>query len=381
VQAENLKAAVVFSDNLNAPSADSIEVTVFGRGVGEAILIHYGDNEWACIDCLQTLAGNPAPMEYLEQIGVNVGTQLKYILATHWHDDHVRGITKLYAAAKEADLIFSQALRNDEFAVFLKAHAGQDIGSVTSGIKELHETLRLTREKDRRELLLVGAHVSIISIPASVLSHGQVVELRTLSPSPADVLEFMQTLSSWEGSKGFATTIKTPKRNDVAVASWLAVGDVKVLLGSDLEQVTDPARGWSQIVNSPRQPPGKAGLFKVPHHGSRGAYNRDSITKYLSDNVISVLTPFTRSGLPTNEDIRRVLSHSTEAYTAKKKNSSIYKPETTDEKIAIGKSPARISSLPEEVGYVRFRWKIGQSSSWDIATFNGASKLSKVRLK
>ena len=34
-----------------APKHDEIEFTVFGPGVGESSLLHYGDNEWLIVDC------------------------------------------------------------------------------------------------------------------------------------------------------------------------------------------------------------------------------------------------------------------------------------------------------------------------------------------
>jgi len=48
------------------------------------------------------------------------------------------------------------------------------------------------------------------------------------------------------------------------------VGDVCILLGSDLEE--DKNNGWSSILNSDVRPKKKASLFKIPHHGSKRIY-------------------------------------------------------------------------------------------------------------
>ena len=73
-----------------APSPDEIEVTLFGPGYGEAIAVHLGEGTWLLVDsCIDPVSRAPASGTYLEQIGVSVN-QVLAIVASHWHDDHVR---------------------------------------------------------------------------------------------------------------------------------------------------------------------------------------------------------------------------------------------------------------------------------------------------
>jgi len=37
---------------MQKPEKDEIEVSIFGPGYGECIVIHIGNNEWVVIDCI-----------------------------------------------------------------------------------------------------------------------------------------------------------------------------------------------------------------------------------------------------------------------------------------------------------------------------------------
>lgn len=48
------------------PAHDELEVSVFGPGYGEAIVIHLGENEWILIDsCIEPESKEPAAIHYL----------------------------------------------------------------------------------------------------------------------------------------------------------------------------------------------------------------------------------------------------------------------------------------------------------------------------
>lgn len=81
---------------MEPPRPDQVEVTLLGPGFGESILVHIGDNHWIIIDsCIDSDTGSPAAITYLEGLGVDPGEAVKVIVATHWHDDHIGGISTL----------------------------------------------------------------------------------------------------------------------------------------------------------------------------------------------------------------------------------------------------------------------------------------------
>ena len=98
------------------PKHNEIEISCFGPGFGESIVIHLGNSEWIIIDsCTNNIDPLPASINYLNSIKVKVETQVKIVLATHWHDDHIKGIADTLERCKNAVFYCSDALRTDEF--------------------------------------------------------------------------------------------------------------------------------------------------------------------------------------------------------------------------------------------------------------------------
>src|SRR5208283_1490967 len=104
------------NEQLTSPAVDEMEVSLFGPGYGESVVIHIGNNLWILIDsCLNPRTQQPACLEYLRRLGVDIQRSVKLIVATHWHDDHVRGLGSVFRECASACLVLSQALRNSEF--------------------------------------------------------------------------------------------------------------------------------------------------------------------------------------------------------------------------------------------------------------------------
>ena len=78
-----------------APSKDEVEVTLLGPGYGESIVVHFGQGEWIIVDSCINDAREPQALEYLRAIGVEPDEAVSLIVATHWHDDHIRGMAKV----------------------------------------------------------------------------------------------------------------------------------------------------------------------------------------------------------------------------------------------------------------------------------------------
>ena len=76
------------------PAANEVEISLFGRGFGEALVIHLGDNRWMLVDSLVESTGEPVGLRYLSEIGVG-RERVERSVATHWHDDHGAGLARL----------------------------------------------------------------------------------------------------------------------------------------------------------------------------------------------------------------------------------------------------------------------------------------------
>ena len=142
--------------------------------------------------------------------------------------------------------------------------------------------------------------------------------------------------------------------NNIAVVTWISVGDVSVLLGADLEEIAEDGLGWSVIFLSHERPRGKASIFKIPHHGSETAHNERVWDELLLNNPYAILTPFNRGHkkIPTIGDIDRINSHTEKAYSTSSFSGS---------SIKIGRPYAVVKTIRETVGKVR---TLSQSTGW-----------------
>lgn len=100
---------------VNLPQANEIEVSIFGRGKGESIAVHIGHGKWLIIDS-HLLPGTKTPvaLNYLSEIGVDLGADIVAIVCTHWHDDHIQGIFEIFNCAISADFYCSTAFTTQE---------------------------------------------------------------------------------------------------------------------------------------------------------------------------------------------------------------------------------------------------------------------------
>ena len=87
------------------PSRDEIEISIFGPGIGEAIVIHVGDNEWLIVDsCIDRISRTPIATKYLRDLNVSLSSSVRLFVVTHWHDDHIRGASAILGECESASV-------------------------------------------------------------------------------------------------------------------------------------------------------------------------------------------------------------------------------------------------------------------------------------
>jgi glyoxylase-like metal-dependent hydrolase (beta-lactamase superfamily II) len=70
------------------PRADELEVSIFGPGYGECILVHLGRGQWMIVDSCRDQRNRRQPaIKYLERIGCDPSEVVRVVVATHWHND------------------------------------------------------------------------------------------------------------------------------------------------------------------------------------------------------------------------------------------------------------------------------------------------------
>ena len=128
-----------------APADDVIEVSLFGPGVGECVLLHLGGGEWLAVDSCYGRDGAPVALEYLARLGVEPAEAIRWIVATHWHDDHHKGIGALLDACPGAEFWASGALRTPEFRTL--AATARGAYDDETGIDEFHRVLNTLKAR------------------------------------------------------------------------------------------------------------------------------------------------------------------------------------------------------------------------------------------
>lgn len=360
-----------------APPADWIEVSLLGPGYGECAIIHIGDGKWIIVDSYvdreSTIA---APLRYLQDISA-APDGLYCAVASHWDDDHVRGMAQILEQYPNARFVTASAFAQKDFLKFAIAYSQPRTERHSSGVGEILRAIKLR-----------GASIDWATNAKSILgpdhlsfSHGHAVSIVSLSPSNQETSDFL----SWVASE-FPSRLETRRaapsrrRNHFSVVLQVQVGDVSLLLGADLEEVGQPTRGWSAVLADPGRPSNRSELFKVPHHGSENAHFGGVWSDMLNEQPIAMLAPFRRgkSNLPTQNDVQRILSFTTEAYAT----NGLSKQRTLKRSKAVEKtikdSGVLVRAIPNQPGMVRARRTINGTGPWTVELFGAARHLSEV---
>ena len=350
------------------PKVDEFELTLFGPGYGESIVLHLGGGRWVLIDsCLDT-DGAPRALSYLESMGLDPTQDVALIVATHWHDDHIRGMAQLVEKCSRARFCCASALGNREFLAAVGALEGRHLSSAGSGIREIHRVFsRLGQRTPRQTPKFALANCRIFDQGGC--------QIWTLSPSDSNYAAFLRTIGSLIPSGGQSKgRVPDPSPNEVAVVLWVRIENLVVLLGSDLERP-----GWAEILQSAGRPTSKASVFKVPHHGSKNAHDPAVWTRMLEPNPFAVLTPWRRGGyfLPTQTDVERILSCTPNAYATTKRSlpaqATRRRPRMVDR--TMRESGAKLRWLGMSSDAIRLRRPLDARTDWNVQKFGSAYHL------
>ena len=350
------------------PSVDEFELTLFGPGYGESIVLHLGGGVWVLVDsCLDT-DGAPRALSYLESIALDPAQDVALIVATHWHDDHIRGMAKLVERCSSATFCCASVLGKNEFLAAVRALEGRHLSSAGSGIREIHAVFSYLGQR------------TPVQTPRLALANRRIFEqdgceIWSLSPNDRNYAAFLKTIGGLIPSEGHSKgRVPDPSPNEVAVVLWVRIENIVVLLGADLERP-----GWVEILQSAERPNDKASAFKVPHHGSNNAHDPAVWTQMLEPNPFAVLTPWRRGGhaLPTQSDVERILSFTPNAYATARKSLSARattrRPKMVDR--TTRESGVKLRRLAMSSDAIRLRRPLDARTGWKVQKFGSAYHL------
>jgi hypothetical protein len=362
------------------PASDQIEVSVFGPGYGECTVIHIGSGKWIIIDsCLDSTTKRPASLAYLEQLGVPPNA-VKLVVATHWHDDHIRGLAQVVAECGEAKFCLSAALAKPEFLTTIMGYDQRHGIASGSGVSEMSDILECLR-RDARPGTRCLANTRLLRIPSMQLAHGHSCEVVALSPSSAQFDLSLKAIGNLVPLIG-ATKRRAPEPqpNHLSVVAWVAIGELSILMGADLEEPGDAHLGWSAILGMTDRPSGRACVFKIPHHGSCTGHHPGAWTDLLVKDPIGVLTPWSKGGgLPTADDVQRINASTNAGFSS----SGFLRQSVRRRSVAVEKqiteTVGRLRPTELRTGQVRLRNAGRQNMElWCIELLHGACALSEL---
>lgn len=303
------------------PASDELEISVFGAGTGECVLIHLGDGRWVVVDSMLDPGdpeAGPVALQYLERLGVDVATCVELVVVTHWHDDHVKGISAVVGACEAAAVCCSSAMGTKEMLAMLGVAAHSD--RLSAPLQELAGVFETLEERARA---LGGRHPapawavegrSLIERPIGC----EAVRLVAMTPSDETNTRARQAVAAALPANGEPLRVAAPSHNLTSVVLWLDRGPDAALLGADLEVSTSQLSGWRPIVRLASAGGWTAEYFKVPHHGSPNGHDDDVWKELLVADPVAVLTPYGRGRTkrPSPEDRERICSLTGRAHQA-----------------------------------------------------------------
>ena len=349
------------------PESDEIEVCVFGPGYGECILIHIGNQKWIVVDSCFDDGQQSAALGYLNGLGLDVSEAVCLLVVTHWHDDHIRGIRELVQLCDKAVFSCASALGEIEFLSVLAALEGRSAIETGSGMREIFGVFSLLAERSATCKFAVADRI--------LLRRGD-CEIWSLSPSDRAYQAFLQQVGQLASAgSGIRRRVSTFRQNHAAVVMLINIGDITILLGSDL-----PRRGWAEVLSEFSERNCRSSMFKVPHHGSRDAHEDRVWTDMLGRDPVVVLTPWRRGGreLPTELDARRILALSGRAYiTSSRDGLPRVARRYHDSAVTrtVRETGASIRSVRESAGMIRLRKKVGDATDWKVEKIGSACTL------
>jgi hypothetical protein len=356
------------------PAPDEFEISVIGPGFGESVVVHLGNGEWMIVDsCVAPGRSYPLALEYLEALGVDAATQVELVVASHWDDDHIRGLTRVIRTCAKARLAFSRAYTTKDFLSIVRAF---EPGSIRrwSGVREVWEVYAyLNHEKTRKV-----RHASVDQ-PLWSRTDEPACKVTALSPSDADEQSSLEDFRSSyseaieSGTREFFSTV-TPNASSVVI--WIAVGEVRVLLGADLLLEEDVNRGWSAVLNADEWQGEQASVIKIPHHASKTAHSGDMWSRMLRPDAVGAVSPFIlgRHHIPTPIERDAIRVRTSRAFLTRDPDAP-----------AVGLLPISAQTFAEATqqysvveapaGQVRARGKINDPAAWSVELFADAVPL------
>jgi hypothetical protein len=302
------------------------------------------------------------------------------IVATHWHNDHVRGLSDIVQRCPDAEFLCSSALFRNEFLAL--AELWDELEHSRSAVSELYRVIkhfeRLGHAANGR-IKFAGPNRRIRHRTLVLKGSKYECEIFSLSPSDHEILRSYQVLAALLPHAGDRPLRPLPvSPNDTSVVLSVRSGSANVLLGADLEEQGQPNTGWQVIVNSQERPQTRASAFKVPHHGSQNGDYPCVWSEMLDKNPFAILTPFKagRIPLPQPADVARICGYTTNTYITALPKQRTHRSRSGASGKTMFRTVRRIWNVDDSVSRITMRRSLIKSDDvWRIVLRGEAQQL------
>ena len=242
---------------------DLVNITVFGPGFGESIIIYIPSLGWGVIDsCIhraKNVTINPA-LEFLKSQNV---TRLSFLVLTHPHNDHFQGLNLLieHFLGRIERICYYSGDGIREYRTFLaRKHLLREPGLVA--LSQIFKKFAQAKE--------AGAHILKMSERTEIVRRNRYgnseVEIIALSPSEESIARYVQLLHEAIPRKDghFSGEMKDNDHNLLSSAILCKVQNLSLIFGSDLEVGKTKHMGWKGVMRNPDSPSLQPTLLKYP---------------------------------------------------------------------------------------------------------------------
>ncbi len=315
--------------------------------------------------CIDPNSGCPASLSYLDAIGVPPDS-VRTVIASHWHDDHVRGISSIADTCHQAEFFLSGVLNTKEAAAFLSAYNGHSSAGLARGARELYSVM------SRRNFVIPALHRTIVF---ERRLNGHSVLATALSPLPAAYAQSVANMARYIPREDDPITDAPELHPNIeAVTIHIDLGTDALLLGADLED--HQHFGWSALVATAwSRQRRQATAYKVAHHGSHTGDCDGIWSHFFAPDPVSCVTPVTlgRQRLPTDGDRARINAKTSKAFITSRASRRPVMDRYQEKRL--GDICKNLSRVDAGFGAVRLRKQVGAGVGWQAELLGSAGPI------
>jgi len=366
------------------PTQHELEISLFGGGYGESVVLHLGADCWVVVDsCIAPDSEEPAALKYMRDMGTDPERSVKLIVITHWHKDHIRGMSQMVEECKGAKVVVSSAFVQREFLTMVSLHRTRAIPP-DSGLDEFTRILTILDDRKQKRAKYnppgMASSDKLLYREAVPFQNGIAeASIYSLSPSDTSVLLAQQDFAELTQRQSKRPGWLPPDNpNHSSVVLWVGIANERFLLGADIERTGSLDTGWTAILGQSKAIDGMASVFKVSHHGAESGDDPEVWSKLLVPKPYAILTGFNRGRiLPTDSDVERITSWTPHAFITAPRASAKVKLRQKLVRETLNRTTRTVKYSQSRWGHVRLRRDIGaREDAWRLELFGNAVSLT-----